>query len=158
MRIIKQINIKNRPLYFFNDVIKIKKFDPNLLNIDKISFRSTDAVINNIKYITMKSLDHENIDSENLLYLIFNNLDRYIEESNGNKYLIFASTDKNKEVLEKYSELWDGIKNQIETTNGSKPIKHKKNFMKIRFESDDNLPLGKILSILVMVIVVRSVF
>ena len=56
------------------------------------------------------------------------------------KYLIFASTDKNKEALEKYTELCDEIKNQIETINGGKPIKYKKDFMRIGFESDDDLP------------------
>ena len=101
--------------YIFNDMINIKNFDPNLLNINKISFDNTDAVICNIKYITMKSLDHENIDSENVLYIIFNNVDGYIidgdsikcnsnkcsfiEESNGDKSLILASTNKNKKVL-----------------------------------------------------------
>ena len=53
---------------------------------------------------------YESIHSVNPLYLIVGKVDGYIEESNGNKYLIFASTDKNKESLEKYTELWDGIK------------------------------------------------
>ena len=53
----------------------------------------------------MKSLDHVNIDSKNLLYLIFNNVDGYIEESNGDKYLIFASIDKNKEELKKVHKI-----------------------------------------------------
>ena len=102
----RQASIENRPYYFFNDVINIKNFDPNLLSIDKISFNSTDAAIYYIKYIIIKSLDHENIDSANHLYLVFNNVDGCItEESNENKYLIFASTDKNKEVLKKYTEL-----------------------------------------------------
>ena len=35
MRNIKQINIKNRTYYFFNDEINIKDFDSNLLKIDK---------------------------------------------------------------------------------------------------------------------------
>ena len=61
--------------------------------------------------------------------------------------MIFASTDKNKEALENYTELWDEIKDQIEVRSGNKPIKYKKDFMKIKFESDDNLPLGKILNI-----------
>ena len=74
-------------------------------------FKITDAVIHNIKYITIKSLDHVNIDSGNPLYLTFNNVDGYIEESNANKHSIFASTDKNKEVLEKYTELWNETKN-----------------------------------------------
>ena len=111
---LRQINIKNRPHYFFNDMINIKKFDPSLLDIDKISFKSTDDVIHHIEYITMKSLDNKNIDSANSLYLIFNNVDGYIEcksteESNENKYLIFASTDEKKEVSEKYAKLSDEI-------------------------------------------------
>ena len=66
-------------------MIDIKTFDSNLLNIDKIPYKSTDAANYNIRYITMKSLDHVNIDSENPLYLIFNNVDKYIEESKGDK-------------------------------------------------------------------------
>ena len=69
MKSIKLTNIENGSYYFFNDMIDIKNFDPNLLNVDKISFKSTDAVIYNTKYITMKSLDHVNIDSGNSLYL-----------------------------------------------------------------------------------------
>ena len=42
--------------------------------------------------------------------------------------------------------------------NDSEPIKYKKDFIKIRFESDDDLPLGKILSIPSMIIVAKSVF
>ena len=38
------------------------------------------------------------------------------------------------------------------------PIKYEKDFMKIKFESDDNLPLGKILNIALCVIIVRSAF
>ena len=103
-------------------------------------------------------LDHVNIDRVNPLYLIFNNVDGYIEESNEDKYLVFASTAKNKEVLEKYTELWDEIKNQIETMNGGEPIKHKRDFIKIRFESDNDLPSGKILTIPSIIIVTKSVF
>ena len=61
--------------------------------------------------------------------------------------MIFASTEKNKEALENYTELWDKIKDQIELTSGNKPTEYKKDFIKIKFESDDDLPLGKILII-----------
>ena len=64
-------------------------------------------------------------------------------------------TDKNKEASENYTKLWDEIKNQIETISGNKPVKY---FMKIKFGSDDNLPLGKILNIPVCTIIVRSAF
>ena len=106
----------------------------------------------------MKSLDHISIDSKNPLYLTFNNVDGYIIARNGDKYLIFASTDKNKEVIKKYIKLLNETKNQIKTINGGKPIEYKKDFLKIRFESDDDLPLGKMLNIPSLVIVTRSVF
>ena len=73
------------------------------------------------KYTIKKIGDYENIWSVNLLYLIIGNVDEHIEENNEDKYLVFDltelhSADKNKEVLKKYRELWDGIKNEIETT------------------------------------------
>ena len=107
----------------------------------------------------MKSPDHINNDKESPLYLIFNNVDRYIiKESNRDKYLIFVSTNQNKKVLEKYTNRWNEIKIQIETINGGKPIKYEEYFMKIRFESDNDLPFGKILNIPSLVIIARSVF
>ena len=54
-------------------MINIKNLDPNLLNIIKILFKGIDAVIYSIEYMTIKSLDHVNIDGVNALYLIFNN-------------------------------------------------------------------------------------
>ena len=72
--------------------------------------------------------------------------------------MIFASTEKNKEGLENYTELWDEIIDQIETISGNKPNECKKNYMKIKFESDDDLPLGKILNIPVSIITARYVF
>ena len=61
------------------------------------------------------------------MYLIIRKVDGHIKEYNGNKYLVFdsaelRSTDENKEVLEKYTGLWDGIKNEIETINGGKKV------------------------------------
>ena len=90
MMTFKNMNEKYRPYYFFSGVFNIKNFDLNLSSIDKASFKSIVAVTNYIKYITMKSLDHVNIDCENFLYLVFNNVDVYIiEENNENKYLNF---------------------------------------------------------------------
>ena len=127
----------------------IKILDPNLLSIGQISLK---ALL--MSFMTY----HNNLNSKNSLYLVFNNVNAYTEENHEDKYLIFALTDKNKEALENYTELWDEIKDQIELISGNKPIEYKKNFMKIRFESDDDLPLGKILNITVCVIIVRSVF
>ena len=72
--------------------------------------------------------------------------------------MVFASTDRNREALENYTELWDENKDQIETINGDNPIKYEKHFMKARFESNDDLSLGKILNNPVCIINVTSVF
>ena len=97
---VKQINIKNRTYYFYNDMINIKKIDSNLLKIDKKSYK--DIGIYNIGYITIKKVDdYESIYSVNLLYLLVNHANGYIEEKNVNKYLIFFTTDENKELLKK---------------------------------------------------------
>ena len=70
-----------------------------------------------------------------------------IEEQDRSKYLVFDSTDENKEVLKKYTELWDGIKNEIETINSGIKGEYGKDFVKIKFNTDDNLPLNKPLKV-----------
>ena len=72
--------------------------------------------------------------------------------------MIFALTKNNKKELGIYRKLWNEIKNQIETIKGGESIQYKKGFMKIRFNSNDNVPLNKILSIPILSIVVKSVF
>ena len=104
-----------------------------------------------IKYI-------KNLNSLNSLYLVFNNLDACIEKSGDNRYLIFASTEKNKVMLKNYIELWNEIKEQIELTTADKVIKYSKDFMKIRFKTNDHLPLYQIINIPVRVIIVSSFF
>ena len=94
---VKQINIKNRTYYFYSN-INIKNFEPNLLKIDRKSYKNIG--IYNIGYITIKKIDDcENIYSVNPLYLLVNHENGYIEAKNENKYLIFDSTDENKELL-----------------------------------------------------------
>ena len=39
---IKEINIKYRTCYFFDDMINAKDFDSNLLKLDKKSYKNTD--------------------------------------------------------------------------------------------------------------------
>ena len=59
--------------------------------------------------------------------------------------------------MTKYTELWDGIKHLIEKIN-DKPGENGKDFMKIKFNSDDNLPLNKTLRLHNLTIIVGSVF
>ena len=91
------------------------------------------------------------------MYLIISKVDGHGSKY-GSKYLVFDSTDENKEVLKKYTELWNGIKNEFKTINGSKKGKYGTDFMKIKFDTDDNLPLNKQLKLHRLTIIVRSVF
>ena len=138
---VKQINIKNRAYYFYNDMINIKNFEPNLLKIDRKSYKNIG--IYNIGYITIKKIDDcEIIYSVNPLHMLVNHASGYIEEKNGNKYLIFDSTDENKELLKKYNDVWNGIKNKIEAVTSGE-CDYEKDYMEIKFNSDDDLPLKK---------------
>ena len=80
-----------------------------------------------------------------------------MKKKSGNKYLTFASTNKNKEVLTIYIEVWDEIKKLIQKING-RSGKYEKDFIKIKFNSNDNLSLNKMLKLHNLTLVVRSVF
>ena len=155
---VKQIEIKNRTYYFYNDMINLQDFETNLLKIDKKSYKNIDIYY--IGYIAIKKIDDcENILSVNPLYLLVNNASGYIEAKNGNKYLIFDdSVNENKGLLQKYADVWDGIKNGIKTINDGKENDCRKDYMKIKFNSDDGLPLNKPLKFHAMTIIIRSVF
>ena len=90
METIKQIDIKNRTYLFYSDMMDIKTFDSDLLQIDKRSYK--DIGIYNIGYITIKKIDdYENTYSVNPLYLTIALASEYIEEKCVNKYLVFDS-------------------------------------------------------------------
>ena len=124
---IKQINIKNRTYYFYNDQIDLKDFDARLLKIDKKDYNEIDIYY--IGYVTIKKIgDYNNINSVNPLYLMINEMIGHFEEKNENKCLVLDEIDENKEVLNKYKEVWESIKKEIETINGGKKIEYGKGF------------------------------
>ena len=161
MRAIKQINIKNRAYYFWNDIIELENFDSSLLKIDKKSYN--DIGIYNIGYITTKKIgDCINIYSVNPLYLCINHASGYIQEKGVNKYLIFNSMelhsiDENKELLKKYNDVFNGIMGKIKEVSNDE-CDHEKYYMKIKFNSDNSFPLNKPLNFHNMTIIIRSVF
>ena len=56
--------------------------------------------------------------------------------------MVFNSIDESKELLKKYNDIWSEIENKIEEVSGGK-YDYKKDYMKITFNSDDDLPLNK---------------
>ena len=61
-------------------------------------------------------------------------------------------------ATKKYTDVWDGIENKIKTINGGKEKDYEKNYVKIKFNSDDHLPLNKPLKFCSMTKIMRSVF
>ena len=127
-----------------------------MLKIDKKSYKNIG--IYNIGYITIKKIDDcENIYSVNPLYLRITHANGYIEEINENKYLIFDSIDENKELLKKYNDVFNGIRNKIKKISGDE-CDYEKDYTKIKFNSDDDLSLNKALKFHKFTITIRSVF
>ena len=139
-------------------MINLQEIESNLLKIDKKHYKGINIYY--IGYITIKKIDDcENIHSVNLLYLLVNHANGNIEVKNGNKYLIFDdSVNENKRLLKKYEDFWDGIKNEIKTINAGKENDYGKDYMKIKFTFDDDLPLNKPLKFNAMTVIIRSVF
>ena len=124
-----------------------------------------------------KKIDEsENIYSVNLLYLFIDHASGYIEEKDlnslylhidhgsgfveekgMNKHLVFDSTGQNKMLLKKYNDVWNGINNKIKDVSNSE-FDYEKDYMKIKFNVDDNLPLNKPLKFHLITITIRCVF
>ena len=150
----KQINLKNRSYYFRNDQIWINNFDAKNLKLNKKSVM--DINIYYIGYVTKKT--EYNINSVNPLYLFISAFDRFIDEKNRNKYLNITLTDNNNDVLIKYAEVCNGMKDKIKKINNDPVVEYDKDYIKIKFNSDDNLPLNEVLKFHAVIITIRSVF
>ena len=65
----------------------------------------------------------------------------HLEEKGGDKYLIISP--ENGDAIQKYQEIFDRLKEIIKKINDySQPIKYDDNYMKIKFNADDNIPLN----------------
>ena len=118
---IKQMNIKNRMYYFYNNQISVIDFDARLLKVDKNNYKEIDIYYTG--YVTVKTIANcNNINSVNPLYLMIDKMIGHFEEKSGNKYLVLDDVNENKEVSQKYEEVWNGIKKEIETINGAKKL------------------------------------
>ena len=80
-----------------------------------------------------------------------------LKKKDANKYLVFDSTDENKKLLWKYIDVFNGIRSKIRKIDDDW-LEYSKDYMKIRFSSDDNLPLNKPLKFYNMTVTIRCVF
>ena len=136
----KQLNIIDRTYYFDNDIIDLDKFDGNLLKIDKKNYKDLDFY--NIGYVTKKNIGcGYDVNSVNPLYLNISRVYGYIEEKDRYKYLVVDSTYS--EFFKKYNGVFDSIKNKINEMGDNKSD-YGVGYNKIKFSSDDDLPLNKL--------------
>ena len=79
--------------------------------------------------------------------LVFNKVNGYFEEINTNKHLTLVLNNESKEKIKRYDKLWSKIIDLIRSiTTNSDDFDEK--YMKIKFNSDDKLPLNKMIEIL----------
>ena len=88
----------------------------------------------------------------NPLYLRIDHARGYIEEENENKYIVFDYADKNK-CIDVFNEIMDKINERY-----NNDYDYEKDYMKIRFSSDDNLPLNESLNFHNMATTIRYIF
>ena len=135
-------------------MINIKDLDLNKIWIDEKSDKNTHICY--IEYLMVKDLKYFEVHNVNTLYLIINKINGYNEQVNGNECFTLVPTNESKGIVKKFEELWVKIRDQIRIINNSTGNSDEK-FMKIKFNSDEYLPLNKTLKLHNMVIIVRAV-
>ena len=119
-------------------------FEANNLKLDKKTSMGLD-----IYYICFVDKKPEwGVNSINPLYLMINRIDGFFEEKNGTRYLNSSDTNGNDEILKKYKEVLSGIKYHIK----------KKDYMKIKFNTYDDIPLNKVLYFPTITVIIRCIF
>ena len=91
---IKQLNIKNRAYYFYNDLINVLKFEASNLKLDKKTWRDIDIYY--IGYVDKDKPSGWKVNSANPLYVIINRVYGIVSEKNGFR---FITIDKGDAVL-----------------------------------------------------------
>ena len=88
------------------------------------------------------------------MYLIINRVYGTVLEKNGNKFL---NIDKGHSALKRYDQVFAGLKHHIGKIDDGE-VKYNTDYDKIKFLSDDSLPLGKLIYFPTLAVVIRCVF
>ena len=150
METTKEINIKNRAYYFYNDIINLDEFDLSKIKVDKKNFNDIDIYY--LGYVHEKKISECNvINSVNPLYLRILDIKGQFEKGKDDVWYLVISDKYNV-----YKKL-ESIKNKIieKTWNA---LEYDKDYMKIKFESNNIFPTDKDVNIHVATIVIRAIF
>ena len=142
-----KVNIKNKKYNCVEkSIIKLKDITPNLINIIR-----KEAMGINVYYIDHFYLEDDDTELKSF-YFAINDDSGYFEENNDKKYFNIDNTHNNKKILQKYMLLWDDIKDIIENKGGKPFSNFVKDNMTFKFDTDDDIPLGKVLKFDVVIL------
>ena len=151
---IKQINVKNQTYYFYNNTIDLDEFDESKTKVDIKMFNDNNIYYLGYKY-KKKITEFNEINSVNSLYLKITDIKGQFKEGKGDN--VWYNTFGDENVLRKIANIWKSIRAKTEANTGG-IVQYGKDYMRIKFESNDNLPVDKIVNIGLATIIIRSVF
>ena len=146
----KQLNIKNRSYYFYNDLINVLNFKASNLKLDKKSWKGIDFYY--VGYVDKKP--EWQVNSVNRLCMIINRVYESVSEKNGVRFL---KIDKGDAVLRKYEQVSAGTKFHIRKISDEE-VNFNSDYDKIKFLTDDSLSLGKLIYFPTVTVIIRCVF
>ena len=154
METTKEINIKNQTYYFYKDIINLYEFDESKIKVDKKDFNDVDIYY--LGYEHKKKISECNvINSVNLLYLRMININGQFEKGKDDAwYLVISDKD---DVYKKLVDIFESIKNKI-TEKTCDVVEYDKDYMKIKFESNNIFPIDKDVNIHTATIIIRAIF
>ena len=153
---IESLKIKNKTNYNWDDIVYINDFDSNLLEIIKRESR-IGANIYYIGYVLNPHYDYNTIDP---LYFVINRLIGFIEkiEGSNDKYLVTTKSMRNRKIINSFDNIWSHIENKINPNNFNNSNNNKiKDYDKLRFNSDIDLPLDTLIEFRSLIINVSCV-
>ena len=151
---VKQLNIKNRTYYFYNDLINALTFEPNDLKLGKKAWKDIDIYY--IGYVDKNKPEDLRVNSVNPLYLIINKVFCSVGEKNGIKYLKIEK-NHSEPSLNKWNQVFDSIKYHIKKINNEE-VNFNDDFNKIKFISDDSLRQDELIYLPKLTVAIRCVF
>ena len=154
METIKEINIKNRTYSFYNDIINLDEFDGRNIKVGKKDFNNIDIYYLGYEH-KKKIAESDVINSANSLYLRIVDMNGQFEKGKGDAWYLIISDDD--DVYKKLIDIFESLKNKIIEKRWHL-VKYDKDYMKIKFESNNILPAGKDVIICMAAIIIRAIF
>ena len=154
METVKQINIKNKTSYFYNDIINLDKSDESKTKVDKKDFNDIDIYYRDYDH-KKKTSECNVINSVNLLYLKITDMKGQFEKGKDDAWYLVISNKG--DVYKKLVDILESMKNKIKEKT-SDALEYDKDYMKIKFESNNIFPIDKDVNIHIATIIIRAIF